>query len=83
MAAITVLVKTMDESRYEVVVPSDSAVSELKSAIVEKTGVPTDRQRLIFRGRTLGNDETLSSCSIAEGSTVHLVARCVCVCVRS
>jgi hypothetical protein len=76
-ATIRVVVKTMDDSRYEVIVSPDSTVAMLKAAIVEKTGLPVPQQRLIFRGRTLLDDDLLNACSITDGSTVHLVARCV------
>ena len=36
--------------------------------------IPQDRQRLIFRGKLLSNEDTLSSHKIEDGSVVHLVA---------
>ncbi len=74
---VGIVVKTMDDSRYDVRVAGAGTVGDLKQAIVGRTGVPVDRQRLIFRGRTLGNAETLAGCSVTEGATVHLVARWV------
>jgi ubiquilin len=72
---VHVVVKTLDDTRYEVDVPEGSSVQGLKAVIEARAAVPVDRQRLIFRGRTLSNAETLAACSIVDGSTVHLVAR--------
>lgn len=40
-----------------------------------KTSVPTERQRLLFRGRMLRNAEPLSSYSVQDGHTLLLAAR--------
>jgi hypothetical protein len=75
--AITVTVKTLDDSSFSLAISPTITVQELKQLIVGEAGVPADRQRLIFRGRTLMNDERLDSCHVDDGHTIHLVARCV------
>ncbi len=72
---VGIVVKTMDDARYDVRVSGGGSVEDLKRAIVARVGVPMDRQRLIFRGRTLGNGEALAACAVVDGATVHLVAR--------
>lgn len=72
----TIRVKQLNsESASPVQLSSTSSVPDLKSSIHEKLGVAVDRQRLIFRGRVLKNDESLASCSLEDGVTIHLVER--------
>ncbi|CAJ0650059.1 2596_t:CDS:2 [Entrophospora sp. SA101] len=37
------------------------------------TDITADRQRLIYSGKVLKDDDTLETCKIAEGHTVHMV----------
>ena len=53
--------------------PSDT-VSGIKSKIsTHEDGVPTHKQRLIFAGRQLEDNNTLLSYNIQEASTIHLI----------
>ena len=53
--------------------PSDT-VSGIKSKIsTHEDGVPTHKQRLIFAGRQLEDNNTLLGYNIQETSTIHLV----------
>jgi hypothetical protein len=53
----------------------DASVGELKGQITTLTGVPAELQRLIFMGKVLTDQQSLASCRIEDGSTVHLFAR--------
>jgi len=50
-------------------------VPQLKEAVAVETGVTLARQRLIFRGRVLKNDQKISAYSLEDGHTLHLVVR--------
>jgi len=58
---------------FETNADSSMTIGELKAALEPRAGVPPDRQRLIFRGRILGNEQTLTSCGIENNNTVFLV----------
>ena len=49
-------------------------VSDLKSAIFTRTEVPCSRQRLIYQGKLLNNQEPLSTYGVGEGHVLQLVA---------
>lgn len=38
-------------SQFEVEVPKNASVKELKEACVEQAGIPAEDQRLIFKGK--------------------------------
>lgn len=52
--------------------PSDT-VDSLKEKIQDTEGIPPKGQRLIFSGRQLENDRTLSSYDMQHESILHLV----------
>ena len=52
--------------------PSDT-VKSLKTLIQKEKGIPPDQQQLLFAGKKLDDDRTLSDCSVQDESTLHLV----------
>ena len=54
--------------------PSDS-IESIKAAIEDKEAIYSDKHRLIFKGKELTDDRTLSDYSIPNESTLHLVLR--------
>lgn len=53
-------IRTMDQSTHEMRVPKDMLISLLKERISEMTEVPGARQRLIYRGRVMEDDDSLA-----------------------
>lgn len=71
---IKVSVKTMMGKTVQVSVKSEGTVSDLKAAIQDKEGIPTDQQRLLFKGNILKG-----SLSLAEVRSILSWSRPLCV----
>ncbi|XP_078182239.1 ubiquitin-like superfamily protein isoform X5 [Carex rostrata] len=73
--AFEINIKTIDNQVHKVHVTKDMPVAVLKGKLNDITGASVDQQRLIFRGRVLNDDQTLSEYHVEEGHTLHLVTR--------
>lgn len=72
---ITFNVKSSADAKYVITVPLSSTVGDLKQKLAtsEFADLPPERQRLIYSGRVLKDVDTIGSCKIKDGNTVHLV----------
>lgn len=63
------------EAKFTLTLPLSTQVSQLKEKLStsEYADTPADRQRLIYSGRVLKDNETLATYKIKEGHTVHMV----------
>ena len=52
--------------------PSTS-IADVKKIAAEKSGIPAESQRLIYKGRILKDSDSLSSLKVESGHTFHLV----------
>lgn len=55
--------------------PRRRTIEHLKSVIEDSEGIPPDQQRLIYMGKQLEDNRTLSQCGIDDCSLVFLVLR--------
>ncbi|PNT67057.1 hypothetical protein BRADI_3g19947v3 [Brachypodium distachyon] len=72
---IEINIKTLDSQTYNLRVNKCVPVPLLKEKIATVTGILSEQQRLICRGRVLKDDELLSAYHVEDGHTLHLVVR--------
>ncbi|KAF8713826.1 Heat shock chaperonin-binding motif, partial [Rhizoctonia solani] len=70
---ITLNIKGPSELKLSITISTDKTVLELKQAIAEKSDVSADRQRLIYSGRVLKDEDVLSTYKVQNAHTVHMV----------
>ncbi|KAK0483857.1 hypothetical protein IW261DRAFT_1465443 [Armillaria novae-zelandiae] len=70
---IQINVKGPGEIKLQITIATDKTVLELKQAVAEKSDVEAERQRLIYSGRVLKDEDALSTYKISSGHTIHMV----------
>ncbi|XP_010244741.1 PREDICTED: large proline-rich protein BAG6-like isoform X2 [Nelumbo nucifera] len=74
-ATVEIKIKTLDSQTYTLRVNKCVPVPALKEQIATVTGVLSEQQRLICRGKVLKDDQLLSAYHVEDGHTLHLVVR--------
>uniref|UniRef100_A0A1J3G960 Large proline-rich protein bag6 n=1 Tax=Noccaea caerulescens TaxID=107243 RepID=A0A1J3G960_NOCCA len=74
-AMVEINIKTLDSQMYTLRVDKCVPVPALKEQIASVTGVVTEQQRLICRGKVMKDDQLLSAYHVEDGHTLHLVVR--------
>ncbi|GAV73904.1 ubiquitin domain-containing protein [Cephalotus follicularis] len=72
---IEIKIKTLDSQTHTLRVDKQVPVPALKEQIASVTGVLSEQQRLICRGKLLKDDQLLSAYHVEDGHTLHLVVR--------
>ncbi|KAF8836046.1 hypothetical protein BDN67DRAFT_365035 [Paxillus ammoniavirescens] len=72
-----IYVKTLTGKILNLVCNSSDTIDDLKAQIQDLDGTPHDRQRLIFEGRQLEDDRTLSDYNIRREYTLDMVPRLI------
>ncbi|KIL71150.1 hypothetical protein M378DRAFT_65395 [Amanita muscaria Koide BX008] len=70
---ITINIKGPSELKLQITISTVKTVLELKQAIAARSDVPAERQRLIYSGRVLKDDDQLSTYKIQSSHTIHMV----------
>ena len=73
MSEITVIIKSSNADRTEVMAEPTMTVLEFKEKVAEKVSIEPAAQRLIYKGRVLKDECTLKFYDVQDGQTIHLV----------
>lgn len=73
MSEFTVTIKMTGDAKHQMTVSPSMTVLQLKEKIATDIDVSVDRQRLIFSGKVLKDNDTLETYKIKEGHSIHLV----------
>ncbi|KAF3321124.1 ubiquitin domain-containing protein DSK2a-like isoform X2 [Carex littledalei] len=72
-AVATVHIRCSNGNKFSVQTELDATVRAFKTTVATSCDVPAEQQRLIYKGRILKDEQTLSSYGVEADHTIHLV----------
>ena len=70
-----IFIRTLTGKTFTLEVQVSNTIGDIKSEIQDKVNIQLNQQRLIFAGKQLENECTLSECNIQNWSTLYLYLR--------
>jgi len=74
---VTVRVRMTDGTEEKMIIPYTAKIYELKKMIENKKRIPEDRQRLIYGGKVLADNDTFKSINFQNEGVIFCVVRSV------
>lgn len=68
-------IRVLDQDDFNVEVPNNASIDTLSKTIAENSNMPTNQQRLIFRGQLMQPGSLLSDYGVEDGCVIHMVKR--------
>ena len=76
VSALRLKVKTLAPAEYSLSLDEAATVGDLKNEVARHSNVEAERQRILFCGRVLAdNEKKLVECGLKDGHTLHMVER--------
>eukprot|EP01091_Cochliopodium_minus_P004572 TRINITY_DN14464_c0_g1_i1.p1 TRINITY_DN14464_c0_g1~~TRINITY_DN14464_c0_g1_i1.p1 ORF type:complete len:128 (-),score=43.38 TRINITY_DN14464_c0_g1_i1:1-339(-) len=72
---LQLFVKSINGKTRTVEVNTTDTIRQIKEQIRDKEGINPDEQRLIYAGKNLDDDKTVSDYNLSADATLHLVLR--------
>ena len=72
---LQIFIKTMTGKQIPMEVEESDSIYKLKTMIEELEGIDADKQRLMYLGKELKDDDVIESTKIIDLSTIHVMVR--------